>query len=144
MIGLEVTMDGLTDLASVRAFAGLQRLTSFGTLNGSARDLGPLRGLPLRRLDLFGNSELTDLTPLAGMKLERLNLWGRGGSDLTPLKGMPLKWLNCAGQSRPEQKASDAFRVPYATLHGTARCGPPIAENVGACVAVGRPLRAPV
>jgi formylglycine-generating enzyme required for sulfatase activity/WD40 repeat protein len=97
VIGLNITMDGLTDLAPVRAFTGLQRLTSVGTLNGSVCDLGPLRGLPLRQLDLYGNSELTDLTPLAGMKLEMLNLWGWGGSDLTPLKGMPLKWLDCAG-----------------------------------------------
>jgi hypothetical protein len=97
VIGLNITMDGLTDLAPVRAFTRLQRLTSVGTLNGSVCDLGPLRGLPLRQLDLYGNSELTDLTPLAGMKLEMLNLWGWGGSDLTPLKGMPLKWLDCAG-----------------------------------------------
>jgi formylglycine-generating enzyme required for sulfatase activity len=97
VVGLDLTTDGLTDLAPVRAFTGLQRLTCAGTVNGKLRDLGPLRGLPLRALDVYGNGELTDLTPLAGMKLELLDLWGWGGSDLTPLKGMPLKWFNCSG-----------------------------------------------
>ena len=100
VVGLDLTSDGLTDLSPVRAFAGMQRLTCAGLTNGALADLGPLRGLPLRVLEVHGNPDLTDLTPLAGMKLELLNLWGWGGSDLAPLKGMPLKWLNCSGSKQ--------------------------------------------
>ncbi|MGL4550836.1 MAG: leucine-rich repeat domain-containing protein, partial [Gemmataceae bacterium] len=119
--GLEVTTDGVTDVAPVRALTRLRRLALTGSdgRKGALADLTPLAGMPLEDLDLSGNPGLNDLsplkgmrlralkvnsagvmdlTPLAGMPLERLHLWGGfWGSDLTPLKGMPLKWLNCGG-----------------------------------------------
>ena len=120
VVGLDLTTDGLTDLSPVRAFSGLQRLTCAGLTNGTLTDLGPLRGLPLRVLEVHGNGDLTDLTPLAGMKLELLNLWGWGGSDLSALKGMPLTELFFEGaavtdlavlEGLPLKKLSCDFRA---------------------------------
>ena len=56
------------------------------------RSVQPLKGLPLRRLDL-GFTYVSDLSPLKGMPLEDLILENTQVSDLSPLKGMPLKVL---------------------------------------------------
>ncbi len=56
------------------------------------RSVEPLKGLPLRGLDL-GFTYVSDLTPLAGMPLESLILENTPVADLSPLKGMPLKVL---------------------------------------------------
>jgi len=56
------------------------------------RSVEPLKGLPLRALDL-GFTYVSDLSPLKGMPLENLVLENTSVSDLTPLKGMPLKVL---------------------------------------------------
>jgi internalin A len=56
------------------------------------RSVEPLKGLPLRALDL-GFTYISDLTPLKGMPLENLVLENTNVADLTPLKGMPLKVL---------------------------------------------------
>jgi serine/threonine-protein kinase len=49
-------------------------------------------------LNLFQLS-IKDITPLAGMPLKRLDLSGARIEDLTPLKGMPLEWLCLIGAS---------------------------------------------
>ncbi len=56
------------------------------------RSVEPLRGLPLRVLDL-GFTYVSDLSPLTGMPLESLVLENTSVADLSPLKGMPLKNL---------------------------------------------------
>jgi formylglycine-generating enzyme required for sulfatase activity/tRNA A-37 threonylcarbamoyl transferase component Bud32 len=84
----------LRDLAPFRLLPDLQSLT---IVCGSFTDLSPLRGLPLRELDVTSNWVLSDLSPLRGMRLERLDLWGFQGEDLSPLEGMPLRRLNCGG-----------------------------------------------
>ena len=56
------------------------------------RSLEPLKGLPLRDLDL-GFTYVSDLSPLAGMPLESLVLENTSVADLSPLKGMALKVL---------------------------------------------------
>ncbi len=56
------------------------------------RSVEPLKGLPLRALDL-GFTYVSDLSPLVGMPLEQLVLENTNVSDLSPLKGMPLKVL---------------------------------------------------
>ena len=56
------------------------------------RSVEPLKGLPLRALDL-GFTYVSDLSPLAGMPLEHLVLENTNVTDLAPLKGMPLKVL---------------------------------------------------
>lgn len=58
----------------------------------AVEDLSPLKGLPLRFLDLTGTA-VTDLSPLAGMPLEQLYLEQTQVRDLSPLAGMPLKIL---------------------------------------------------
>lgn len=56
------------------------------------RSVEPLKGLPLRRLDL-GFTYVSDLSPLMGMPLESLVLEDTNVADLSMLKGMPLKVL---------------------------------------------------
>jgi len=56
------------------------------------RSVEPLKGLPLRGLDL-GFTYVSDLSPLTGMPLENLVLENTNVTDLSPLKGMPLKVL---------------------------------------------------
>lgn len=56
------------------------------------RSVEPLKGLPLRGLDL-GFTYVSDLKPLTGMPLESLILENTPVADLSPLKGMPLKVL---------------------------------------------------
>ena len=56
------------------------------------RSVEPLRGLPLRGLDL-GFTYISDLTPLTGMPLESLVLENTNVADLSALRGMPLKIL---------------------------------------------------
>lgn len=56
------------------------------------RSVEPLKGLPLRRLDL-GFTYVSDVSPLKGMPLEDLILENTQVGDLSPLKGMPLKVL---------------------------------------------------
>ncbi len=60
------------------------------------RDLSPLKGLPLERLDLRG-TRVEDLTPLKGMPLRELYLESTNVSDLSPLKGAPLRVLYLNG-----------------------------------------------
>ena len=54
------------------------------------RDLTPLRGMPLTKLNLLGCTNVSDLKPLHGMLLRELNLQLCPVSDLSPLKDMPL------------------------------------------------------
>lgn len=58
--------------------------------NKSVTDLSPLRGIPLRRVEL-AYTNVSDLTPLEGMELEEINLFSSKVETLAPLKGMPLK-----------------------------------------------------
>src|SRR5262249_42760907 len=82
----------------------------------SVSDLRPLRGMPLKWLDLYGVRAITDLLPLEGMPLEYLNLTdvrvggldrlsslkalralileGTGVTDLRPLRGLPLETIS--------------------------------------------------
>ncbi|MFW6162172.1 MAG: protein kinase domain-containing protein [Planctomycetota bacterium] len=60
-------------------------------------NLSPLRGMPLRSLELDSCSTLSDLGPLKGMALQHLNIKRTAVSDLEPLRGMPLWHLNCDG-----------------------------------------------
>jgi Leucine-rich repeat (LRR) protein len=96
--GFKFITDRVADITTVRALTQLHQLDIQGTGEGVGVlvDLSPLKGMPLKRLEL-GQNKVSDLTPLKGMPLESLNLWQWRGTDLTPLKDMPLKWLNCGG-----------------------------------------------
>ena len=73
-------------------------LTEVECCDSEITDLSPLRGMPLKTLNLRCCRRITDLGPLRGMALEWLSLWGCPGiSDLTPLRGMPLRYLGCGG-----------------------------------------------
>ena len=67
--------------------------------NADVRDLGPLKGMPLKSLSITGCPVLTDLSPLKGMPLTMLDLANcESLTDLAPLKGMALTKLkmdNC-------------------------------------------------
>lgn len=91
VVMLSMLFQHVTDIAPVRALKDLEDLTV--GLNEtspeivSLADLGPLKGLPLKRLALHGN-RVDDLSPLAEMRLESLNLSGTRVKDLSPLKKM--------------------------------------------------------
>ena len=53
-------------------------------------DLSPLRGMPLRRLDI-SHSRVADLSPLRGMPLRELHMNRAPVQDLAALKGLPLR-----------------------------------------------------
>ena len=55
-------------------------------------DLSPLRGLPLRTLNIWRN-HVSDLSPLKGMPLTDLDLASTPVTDLSPLAGMKLQRL---------------------------------------------------
>ncbi|MCG6157591.1 leucine-rich repeat domain-containing protein [Rubinisphaera margarita] len=68
------------------------RIIAANLARSGVTDLEPLKGLPLKYLDLTLLS-IDDLSPLAGMPLEELFLEGTQVTDLSPLKGMPLRVL---------------------------------------------------
>lgn len=61
-------------------------------IRSGVKSIEPLRGLPLRGLDL-GFTDVSDLSPLDGMKLTTLVLENTQVADISVLKGMPLKTL---------------------------------------------------
>ena len=72
---------------------GLQAMAS------AMSDLTPLRGMPLKDLDLH-DARVTSIDPLAGMPLEYLNLTSQRVSDLSTLRGMTsLRVLNLNGSA---------------------------------------------
>jgi serine/threonine protein kinase/Leucine-rich repeat (LRR) protein len=93
--GLEFKTDVATDISPLRALTKLRSLKCPGSIyrKGLITDLSPLRGLPLRSLDV-SNSQLFDLSPLEGMPLTELVCFGTRVTDLSPLKGMRLRVLN--------------------------------------------------
>jgi Leucine-rich repeat (LRR) protein len=80
------------------------------------RDLGPLRELPLRKLDLQG-SAVADLTPLAGHPtLEHLELSETPVADIRPLLTCPRLcsvWL--WGTQVPKAQAEELKRTMKAS-----------------------------
>jgi hypothetical protein len=59
-------------------------------------DLTPLRGMPLRSLDI-SETAVVDVSPLAGMPLEYLYITGTAIRSLAPLVGTPLFQLSIDG-----------------------------------------------
>ena len=69
---------------------GRMRLNLWDT---TLSDLSPLRGMPLRELDI-SRTLVTDLGPLKGMRLQAFTAIGCHLTDITALAGMPLRDLN--------------------------------------------------
>ncbi|MEJ7592796.1 MAG: hypothetical protein WKF77_14705 [Planctomycetaceae bacterium] len=88
------------------------------------RSVEPLKGLPLRGLDL-GFTYVSDLSPLSGMPLESLVLENTSVADLSPLKGMPLKVLKIQNTKVTDFSFLDGMRLthfnvlnlPFSDLH---------------------------
>jgi outer membrane biosynthesis protein TonB len=74
------------------------------------RDLVPLRGIPLRNLNING-TRVVDLSPLEGMPLRKLLCSGTAVRELTPLRGMPLEELDLR-----ETKVTDLSPIAEASL----------------------------
>jgi hypothetical protein len=62
--------------------------------NEALRDLAPLAGLPIRRLDLTGSGNVSSLKPLADLPIRSLVLAECPVADLAPLEGLPLEELD--------------------------------------------------
>jgi WD40 repeat protein/serine/threonine protein kinase len=96
---LSFVTEKVTDIAPLRALAGLQSLTCNGAEwwgRGELADLSPLAKLKLTSLS-FQGTKVTDLAPLKDLKLTYLFFSNTPVSDLSPLKGMPLTNLTFAG-----------------------------------------------
>ncbi len=90
---------GVSDRASdVRDVYGLRGLPieRLHLPRAGIKDLGPLKGMPLRDLDIRG-TPIVELDPLRGMPLERLVISDTGVRDIAPLRGMAIKDLEMAG-----------------------------------------------
>ncbi len=100
VVHLTFCSDNVKDLSPVRALPGLTGLTCEAKdyEHSQVTDLSPLAGTRLTYLDITGNQQLRDLSPLHGLPLQRLECSFTAVSDLTPLRGMPLDHLainNC-------------------------------------------------
>jgi serine/threonine protein kinase len=82
---------GNVDLSTAKGLP----LSDLACYNAGITDLIPVSGMPLRRLTLSGNWELTSLEPLKGMPLISLAVDNSQVADLSPLSGMPLTCLVC-------------------------------------------------
>ncbi len=128
---------GCTQIRDGSALRSLKQLVELRINAGGWTDLSPLNGLPLRRLEISHNRELsnlaplrglklqslqaaytqvTDLSPLAGMPLERLVLSHCPLTDLSPLAELPLKYLDLAGCSRVRDPSPLTRSTTLATL----------------------------
>jgi len=100
VVRLTLSSAAIHDLSPLRSLSQLEHLSVAGTSDkatqksrGLLTDLAPLKGLPLKELIVSINPGLRDLSPLRGMKLERLQCMTTDVSDLRPLAGMPLVLL---------------------------------------------------
>ena len=64
-----------------------------GLAGAGVSTIEPLKGLPLRKLDLGFCSRISDISVVAGMPLNTLILEGTSVADLSPIKGMQLQVL---------------------------------------------------
>ncbi len=68
-------------------------IVEVGLAGAGVKSIAPLKGLPLRKLDLGFCRSIDDISVLAGMPLNTLILEGTSVADLSPIQGMPLKML---------------------------------------------------
>jgi serine/threonine protein kinase len=96
---VEFETDYVSDLWPVRGLNHLQdlRCTGSDVNRGKLNDLSPLTGMQLRILHCGRNPQVSDLGPLKGIPLRRLWINQTAVSDLGPLRGMPLEILDLTG-----------------------------------------------
>ncbi len=95
--------DNISNIRPLRALRKLQNLSACGSKPGCGQlaDLSPLRGLPIRTIDIWQNPCLADLEPLRGMPLVHLQAGDTAIASLEPLRGAPLRLVavnNCLVQ----------------------------------------------
>ena len=90
--GLGVQKEQVSDISPVRVFT---KLTAINIGQTQVSELTPLKGMPLRYLNLFC-TPASDLSPLKGMLLVEIQLMGSQAADMSPLRGMPLEVLYCS------------------------------------------------
>lgn len=92
-----LTADQMREALGANEYAQFERTGRKFTValltNSGATTLEPLRGQPLKVLDV-SQTRITDLSPLEGMPLENLGLAETEIHDLSPLKGMPLQHID--------------------------------------------------
>ncbi|MFH1476104.1 MAG: protein kinase [Verrucomicrobiota bacterium] len=93
-LSLEEVCVSHTRVKDLAPLAGLP-LTKLDLTGTRVMDLSALKGMPLRELTL-GHLAVRDLKPLTGLPLEFLDISYTEVSDLAPLTGMKLKRLNAA------------------------------------------------
>ena len=78
------------------------------------KDLAPLRGLPIKHLNLSGTG-VADLEPLRGMPLQKLDITGLNVQNIEVLRGMPFRDLAIA---HTQVKDFEPLRgMPLVVLH---------------------------
>jgi serine/threonine protein kinase len=97
---LSLSNCGITDLSELSGLP-LKVLNLSG--NTTLRDLSPLRGMPLETLNLYHCASLSDLSALKGMKIHSLNIKVTSVADLSPLTGMPLQEFICGVKKIADQ-----------------------------------------
>ncbi len=90
-------------------------IVEVGLAGAGVKSIEPLKGLPLRKLDLGFCTNVDDISPLAGMPLNTLILEGTSVADLSPLKGMQLKVLYL--QDTPVTDLSVVQEMPLEQLN---------------------------
>ena len=68
------------------------RLIAFTAQETQVSDLTPLRGMPLKWLDLYRAPKVTDVSPLKGLPLEYLNLTGVPLSEVSLVADLKSLW----------------------------------------------------
>ncbi|WP_206028647.1 leucine-rich repeat domain-containing protein [Thalassoroseus pseudoceratinae] len=95
------------------------QIVAVNLYDSGVTDLAPLKGLPLRELDLRG-LQVSDLSPLAGMPLEALFAEETQVSDLSPLKGLPLTKLYLSATPVKDLSALEGMSLRELNLVGTS------------------------
>ncbi|MBU4198713.1 MAG: protein kinase [Verrucomicrobia bacterium] len=102
IIRVEIFSEGVNDIRPLAALPDVREILCGGALAwgqdsiAPLADLSPLRGLPLRELDV-SRTMVKDITPLFGMRLNKLKLASTKIIDISYLKGMPLNELDVEG-----------------------------------------------
>jgi len=90
-------------------------IVEVGLAGAGVKTIEPLKGLPLRKLDLGFCTSINDITVLTGMPLNTLILEGTSVGDLSPIKGMPLQVLHL--QDTPVKDLSMIQGMPLERLN---------------------------
>jgi serine/threonine protein kinase len=97
VVSVTIPAESVSDISPLRAIPELETLTlksaQIATSAGKIVDLGPLRGMALKSLDVSGNRGLVSLAPLQGMKIHTLRFQYTGVSSLEAVRDMPVMVL---------------------------------------------------